>query len=78
MQIQNRLLKDLEWKKLGDKYYFEILSSGIESFNDEKEYLSTESIQNTKIKKIECKIKYTNRPSRANMQPLLNSTWFAI
>ena len=77
MQIQNRLLKDLEWKKLGDKYYFEILSSGIESFNDEKEYLSTESIQNTKIKKIECKIKYTNRPSRSNMLPLLHSTWFA-
>lgn len=74
---QNKPLNKLEWKKLGDKDYFEILSSGVEKFDNNKEYLSTESIQNTKIKKIECKITYNNKPSRANMQPILNSVWFA-
>ena len=67
------------WKeiKLGNQEYFTILSSGIDKFEGEKDYLSTESIQGTKIKKIECIITYKNRPSRANMQPVLNSVWFA-
>lgn len=56
---------------------FKILGSGIENFEGEKDYLSTESIQGTKIKKIEAKISYKKRHSRANMQPILNSVWFA-
>src|SRR3989344_4400019 len=69
----------IEWKEiaLGNKDYFEIAGSGINKFTGEKEYLSTESIKGTKIEKIECKIKYNNKPSRANMQPVLNSVWFA-
>lgn len=69
----------IEWKEvaLGDNGYFEILSSGINKFEGEKEYLSTESIKGTKIKKIECKITHSDRPSRANMQPIINSVWFA-
>ncbi|MEM4331033.1 MAG: restriction endonuclease subunit S [Candidatus Pacearchaeota archaeon] len=67
------------WREveLGDSEFFEILSSGIEKFEGEKDYLSTESIQATKIEKIEAKITFKNRPSRANMQPVLNSVWFA-
>jgi len=64
-------------KKLGDKEYFEILGSGIERFEGEKEYLSTSSIEGNKIIVLECKITYQKRPSRANMQPRLNSVWFA-
>jgi len=64
-------------KKLGDKEYFEILGSGIEKFEGEKEYLSTSSIERNKIISSEGKITYENRPSRANMQPQLNSVWFA-
>lgn len=68
-----------EWKEveLGDKNYFKILSSGISDFEGEKDYLSTESIKGTIINKIKCKITQENRPSRANMQPVLNSIWFA-
>jgi len=67
------------WKEveLGNQEYFTILSSGINEFEGEKDYLSTESIQGTKIEKIECVITYADRPSRANMQPVLNSVWFA-
>ncbi len=68
-----------DWKviKLGDENYFEILPSGIKPFVDKKEYLSTNSIQGWKIVQPECLIDFKNRPSRANMQPVLNSVWFA-
>ncbi len=62
---------------LGDNNYFKIISSGIEKFDLEKEYLSTSSIQGTEIKEVETLITYNKRPSRANMQPILNSCWFA-
>lgn len=67
------------WKEveLGNQEYFTILSSGIDKFEGDKEYLSTESIQGTKISKIEATITYKDRHSRANMQPVLNSVWFA-
>ena len=64
-------------KKLGDKEYFEILESGVEKFEGEKEYLSTSSIEKNKIIASEGKITYQKRPSRANMQPRVNSVWFA-
>jgi len=64
-------------KKLGDKNYFEILGSKIDKFDGKKEYLSTSSIDKNKIVAIEKVITYQKRPSRANMQPRLNSVWFA-
>ena len=68
-----------EWEvvRLGDETYFKILPSGIKYFTGKKEYLSTSSVQEWKIIKPECLIEYANRPSRANMQPLINSVWFA-
>jgi type I restriction enzyme S subunit len=70
---------EIEWREveLGNEKYFNILSSGINKFQNEKDYLSTESVQGTQIEKVECKIKYEERPSRANMQPVFNSVWFA-
>jgi len=64
-------------KKLGDGEYFKILKSGVDKFDDKKEYLSTSSIEGNKIVAVEGIITYQNRPSRANMQPRLNSVWFA-
>ncbi|MDD4290592.1 MAG: restriction endonuclease subunit S [Patescibacteria group bacterium] len=68
-----------EWKEieLGNKMFFEIIGSGINRFEDSKEYLSTECIKETEIKKTEGEITFNERPSRANMQPKLNSVWFA-
>lgn len=60
-----------------DKSYFETIKSGVEKFNGEKDYLSTKSINWDKIQKIESKIRFDSRPSRANMQPTNNSVWFA-
>jgi len=68
-----------EWKKiaLGNKEHFEIIGSGINNFKGKKDYLSTQCIQETEIKKIDRKISYLDRPSRANMQPIEKSVWFA-
>jgi type I restriction enzyme S subunit len=65
------------WKVKRLKDYFFLISSGIDYFKGTKEYLSTKSISINKIEKIEDIITYEKKPSRANMQPILNSVWFA-
>jgi type I restriction enzyme S subunit len=69
--------KDWEITNLGDNRFFKILSSGIKKFEGFKEYLSTSSVEGSEIVKIEEFITYNKRPSRANMQPVENSVWFA-
>lgn len=69
--------QEWEWKKLGDEKYFIIIGSGIKKFQNSKDYLSTSSIDYNVIKQVEETITFKNRPSRANMQPVLNSVWFA-
>ena len=64
-------------QKLWNPEYFSILWSGIDSFEWEKEYYSTSSIQWTNIIAPEEIITYENRPSRANMQPIIWAVWFA-
>ena len=61
----------------GNKNLFEILGSGITFFENEKDYYSTSSIEVDKFIEVEQVISYRNRPSRANMQPVPNSVWFA-
>lgn len=65
------------WKVERLKDQFSLISSGIYSFKEKKEYLSTKSISINKIEKIEETITFEKRPSRANMQPIINSVWFA-
>lgn len=67
------------WKRvrLGDKDYFVIVGSGIDFFKGMKNYLSTVSVQGTKIMHIEDEVSYFNRPSRANMQPKKDRLAFA-
>ena len=59
--------------------YYEptIIKSGINSFDIEKIYLDTSSIEG--VKKISSGeiITIDHRPSRANMQPIANTVWFA-
>jgi type I restriction enzyme S subunit len=69
--------RDWEETNLGNSKYFKILSSGIDKFQGIKEYLSTSSVEGSEIVKIEELITYDKRPSRANMQPVENSVWFA-
>ena len=61
----------------GDKKLFRIIGSGIDFFDGEKEYYSTSSIEGNKVLFAEQLITYKKRPSRANMQPIVDSVWFA-
>ncbi len=54
-----------------------IISPGISQFDGYKTYLSTSCINYNNIINLNQKITYNNRESRANMQPLNNSIWFA-
>lgn len=53
-----------------------LLSSGIEKFSGQKQYLATANVNNFSYDEGEV-ITYHDRPSRANMQPVENSIWFA-
>ena len=58
-------------------YNPEIIKSGIDKFDIEKAYLDTscvEGINNVSEGEL---ITYSKRPSRANMQPVAGSVWFA-
>ena len=59
------------------EYDTEIIKSGIIIFDKYKKYLDTSSIEGINNISYGEAIKYDNRPSRANMQPIKNSVWFA-
>ena len=62
---------------LGDDKYFKILASGINKFENNKDYISTKCVQGFQINTTEGHISFDKRPSRANMQPVKSSLWFA-
>jgi type I restriction enzyme S subunit len=67
------------WKiqPLGNNDLAKLISSGIDEFSNEKTYIATADVENTLINSYSTKVNFTNRPSRANMQPQVNSIWFA-
>lgn len=71
------ILNDWIRTTLGDTEYFEPLSTGIDSFTGVKDYLSTSSVDGTRIVDVEEEVSFTKRPSRANIQPVPNAIWFA-
>ncbi len=54
-----------------------IINTGIDDFEDEKIYIATADVEDFKIINNKNKITINNRPSRANMQPIAKSIWFA-
>jgi len=62
---------------LGDNIMASLLKTGIDNFEGEKIYLDTASVQSSNIIDLKNKIIFEQRPSRANMQPKINSIWFA-
>ena len=63
--------------KLGEENFAEIIGSGINKFDGEKVYLATADVSDSNITNTNKKITYQKRPSRANMQPIEKSIWFA-
>lgn len=54
-----------------------LIKTGIDYFEGEKIYLATSDLEGTEIINDSEKIHFENRLSRANMQPIVNSVWFA-
>lgn len=54
-----------------------LIKSGIDSFSNSKEYLDTSSVEGVNNISAGEEITISKRPSRANMQPVKNSVWFA-
>jgi type I restriction enzyme S subunit len=54
-----------------------ILKPNIDKFESEKDYVATANVSGHFLKGDFEKITYHKRPSRANMQPVKNSVWFA-
>ena len=60
-----------------EHYHPKIIKSGISEFKGDKEYIDTSSIEGVNNLFSGETITYDKRPSRANMEPLPNSVWFA-
>lgn len=73
----DKLLKDWKIGQLGDGILTSVISNGIDKFSGEKIYLATADVNGKEISNTTTKIKYNKRPSRADMQPVINSAWFA-
>ena len=58
-------------------YHPKIIKSGIDVFKGSKEYLDTSSIEGVNNLLSFELVTFEKRPSRANMQPIQNSVWFA-
>lgn len=54
-----------------------LIKTGINQFDNEKTYLATACVEGKNITNTFTKITMTEKPSRANMQPIPNSIWFA-
>ena len=62
---------------LGSKKSCSIIGSGINDFNHSKIYIATADVDNSIITNNETLITFEDKPSRANMQPVKKSIWFA-
>lgn len=67
------------WKNRSilDNEIFIFVKSGVSPFEGEKQYYATADITGTTIATNGETIRFSNKPSRATIQPLHNSVWFA-
>lgn len=67
------------WKidYLGSKNSCSIIRSGIDEFDNSKIYVATADVDNSIITSNDTLITTNDKPSRANMQPIAKSIWFA-
>lgn len=74
-ELQREIPYGWEVKNIVDNPFTSLISVGVEYFNS-KNYLATKNINGEIISDGEF-ITYENRETRANMQPQINSIWFA-
>lgn len=72
-----KALKQYQQKVTIEEYHPEIIKSGIHKFDKNKIYIDTSTIEGINKFFEGDSITYSNRPSRANMEPIKDSVWFA-
>ena len=75
-ELKRKIPKGWETNTLFKNSLTSILKPKIEMFEGEKEYLATANVNGREVTKGDI-ITYEKRESRANMQPIENSIWFA-
>jgi len=76
-ELKREIPKGWDVANLKNNPLTKILKPKIDKFKGNKVYLATADIQDKNINFNAEIINYNNRPSRANMQPIANSIWFA-
>lgn len=76
-ELKRKIPEGWEVENLKENSLSKLIKPGIEKFDNEKIYLATADVLNNKINFSASKITFDNRESRANMQPVENSIWFA-
>ena len=66
-----------EVKSLMDSDYFKFIRTNITEFEGEKTYFATADVNGTKFIKSGIPYHFSEKPSRAQKQPTVNSVWFA-
>lgn len=75
-ELQREIPTGWEVASLANNSLTKLIKPGIKEFNGTKRYLATADVNGTAYS-IGSNITFDNRESRANMQPTLNSIWFA-
>lgn len=76
-ELKREIPKGREVKNLKNNSLTNLIKPNIDFFEGEKTYLATADIVNNEINFGADKITFENRESRANMQPIQYSIWFA-
>lgn len=76
-ELKRDIPEGWEVENLKENSLSKLIKPGIEKFDNEKIYLATADVLNNEINFSANKITFDNRESRANMQPVENSIWFA-
>lgn len=76
-QLKREIPKGWKVGKVPDNDLCGLIGSGVDEFDGEKVYLSTSEVDGMEITDHSITVDYDSRPARANMQPTLNSVWFA-
>ena len=76
--IYSNSFKDInEYISFTQSPYFEIIKPSIDVFKGTKHYIPTAEVEGLHLNFNSSLITYENRESRANMQPIYHSVWFA-
>ena len=66
-----------EVKSIMNYENFQFINTNIKKFNGEKEYFATANVSGLDILKEGEIVNWSNKPSRAQKEPIINSVWFA-